>query len=46
MSDGKTWKRFRKINVFEKASHPGGFKGDRKELGNYLGKKAVTQTQT
>jgi hypothetical protein len=41
MSDGKTWKRFRKIDVFEKASksHLGGFTGDRKELGNYLGKK-------
>jgi hypothetical protein len=40
MSDGKTWKRFRKIDVFEKASksHLGGFTGDRKELGNYLGK--------
>jgi hypothetical protein len=41
MSDGKTWKRFRKIDVFKKASksHLGGFMGDRKELGNYLGKK-------
>jgi hypothetical protein len=41
MSDGKTWKRYKKIDVFEKASksHLGGFHGDRKELKNYLGKK-------
>jgi hypothetical protein len=39
MSEGKTWKRFRKMDIFEKASksHLGGFKGDKKE--NYLGKR-------
>jgi hypothetical protein len=41
MSDGKTWKRFKKIDVFDSASksHLGGFKGDKKEFENYLRKK-------
>jgi hypothetical protein len=34
MSDGKTWKRFGKIDVFDSASrsHLGGFNGDRRSL--------------
>jgi hypothetical protein len=41
MSDGKTWKRFRKIDVFGSASksHLGGFNGDKKGLEDYLRKK-------
>jgi hypothetical protein len=41
MSGGKTSARVRKIDVFGTASkaHLGAFKGDRKELENYLGKK-------
>jgi hypothetical protein len=37
----KTWKRFRKIDVFDSASksYLGGFKGDKKELEDYLRKK-------
>ena len=41
MSDSNTWMRFRKIDVFDKASkvHRAGFEGDKEELEKYLENK-------
>jgi hypothetical protein len=41
LSNSNTSVRVRKIDVFENASkaHLGGFKGDKKQLENYIGKK-------
>src|SRR5215204_3969663 len=41
MSNSKTSVRVRKMDVFDKASkaHLGGFRGDKKQFENYVGKK-------
>lgn len=41
LSDSRAWVIVRKVDVFDEASkaHLGGFKGDKKQLENYIGKR-------